>query len=326
VILSEVPALSRSGHDRAALHRESPSWLADAWERGLALVLTPEYATPLTEEGSRLGPSPAGPAAGGPAPGGTAAVPAAVAADWGPPGGGVGGPGTALDLRPTAGLTGERYFLGLAGDVPVFAVRGRRDLSADRWADLREVGASLDDRDAGLLTTAVALARWHDRHPRCPLCGSPTEIARAGWVRVCPVDSSEHFPRTDPAVIMLIHDGGDRCVLGRQASWPPGRFSILAGFVEPGESAEAAVAREVEEEVGLAITDVTYAGSQPWPFPSSLMLGYTARAVGDLTIVRHDDELAEARWLTRADLRSGAVRLPPPVSIAHRIITDWLDL
>jgi NAD+ diphosphatase len=125
---------------------------------------------------------------------------------------------------------------------------------------------------------------------------------------------------------MLIHDGGDRCVLGRQAAWPAGRFSILAGFVEPGESAEAAVAREVDEEVGLTVADVTYAGSQPWPFPSSLMLGYTARAVGDLTIVRRDAELAEAGWYSRDQIRSGdVVALPPPVSIAHRIITDWLD-
>jgi NAD+ diphosphatase len=124
---------------------------------------------------------------------------------------------------------------------------------------------------------------------------------------------------------MLVHDGGDRCVLGRQATWPPGRFSILAGFVEPGESAEAAVAREVDEEVGLAVTDVTYAGSQPWPFPSSLMLGYTARAVGDLTIVCRDGELAEARWFTREEIRAGAVRVPPPVSIANRIVVDWLS-
>jgi NAD+ diphosphatase len=235
------------------------------------------------------------------------------------------GAGPVLALRPTAGLSGDRYFLGVADDVPVFAVRAPRDLAADRWADLREIGAALGDRDAGLLTTAVALARWHDRHPRCPLCGSPTDLARGGWVRTCPVDSSEHFPRTDPAVIMLVHDGGDRCVLGRQASWPEGRFSILAGFVEPGESAEAAVAREVDEEVGLAVADVAYAGSQPWPFPSSLMLGYTARAVGDLTVVLRDGELAEGQWFSRDEIRAGAVRLPPPVSIAHRIITDWLD-
>jgi NAD+ diphosphatase len=288
VALTQVPVLSRSGHDRAAERRTDPDWLAAAWERGLALVVTPEYTTAVME---------------GPA-------------------------GASLALRPCTSVPAdaERYFLGLVGSDPVFAVRASRDLVGDRWADLREIGAALDDRDAGLLTPAVALARWHDRHPRCPLDGTPTDLANGGWVRRCPVDGSEHFPRTDPAVIMLIHDGGDRCVLGRQAAWPPGRFSILAGFVEPGEAAEAAVAREVDEEVGLAITDVAYAGSQPWPFPSSLMLGYTARALGSELTLR-DGELAEARWFTRDEIRSGTgpARLPPSVSIAHRIITDWVD-
>ncbi|MFL6129536.1 MAG: NAD(+) diphosphatase [Mycobacteriales bacterium] len=292
--LSRAPTLSRSAHDRVAERRDDAAWLAAAWERGRALIATPEYLTPVVE--------------------------------------GPGGP--RLDLRPASTLPSdaERYFLGVAEDQPTFAVRVPRDLRADRWVDLREIGAALDDLDAGLLTSAVALARWHDRHPRCSICGAPTSVAHAGWIRRCPVDSSEHFPRTDPAVIMLVHDGGDRCVLGRQASWPPGRYSILAGFVEPGESSEAAVAREVAEEVGLSVTDVTYAGSQPWPFPSSLMLGYTARAVGDLTLRRRDGELAEAHWVTRSDLRAAAgwaapgaapLRLPPPVSIAHRIITDW---
>jgi NAD+ diphosphatase len=288
VALSQVPVLSRSGHDRAAERRTDEAWLASAWERGLALVVTSEYTTAVVE----------------------------------------GVAGASLALRPCTSVAAdaERYFLGLAGSDPVFAVRAPRDLVGDQWVGLREIGAALDDRDAGLLTTAVALARWHDRHPRCPLDGTPTEVANGGWVRRCPADDSEHFPRTDPAVIMLVHDGGDRCVLGRQAVWPMGRFSILAGFVEPGESAESAVAREVDEEVGLAITNVTYAGSQPWPFPSSLMLGYTARALGSELTLR-DGELAEARWFTREEIRSGAapVLLPPSVSIAHRIITDWVD-
>jgi NAD+ diphosphatase len=289
VLLSQVPVLSRSGHDRAAERRTDPGWLAAAWERGQALVVTPEYAAPVVESASR--------------------------------------PVLALRACASVPADSERYFLGLADSEPVFAVRAPRDLVGDRWVDLREIGADLDDRDAGLLTTAVALARWHDRHPRCPLCGSVTVVVNGGWVRRCPVDGSEHFPRTDPAVIMLIHDGGDRCILGRQATWPDGRYSILAGFVEPGESSEAAVAREVDEEVGLAITDITYAGSQPWPFPSSLMLGYTAMAVGDLTPTLRDGELADARWFTREEIRRGAglVRLLPPVSIAHRIITDWLE-
>jgi NAD+ diphosphatase len=284
--LSREPTLSRSAHDRAAERRDDLPWLDAAWERGRGLVLTSDYVAPVQEE-------PAGPR---------------------------------LALRPCTDLPAdaERYFLGVADDRPLFAVRAPRDLRADRWLDLREVGASLDDLDAGLLTTALALARWHDRHPHCSVCGAPTAVSHAGWVRRCPVDSSEHFPRTDPAVIMLVHDGGDRCVLGRQAAWPPRRYSILAGFVEPGESSEAAVAREVAEEVGLAVTDVAYAGSQPWPFPSSLMLGYTALAVGDLTLTLRDGELADAVWASRAELREGTLRLPPPLSIAHRILTDWI--
>jgi NAD+ diphosphatase len=141
------------------------------------------------------------------------------------------------------------------------------------------------------------------------------------------VDDSEHWPRVDPAVIMLVHDGADRCVLGRQAGWPSGRFSILAGFVEPGESAEAAVEREVGEEVGLTVTEVRHIASQPWPFPSSLMLGFIARAVGDLTLHRTDGELAEAGWFSREQIRrrEGIGGLPPPVSIARRIIDDWID-
>ena len=153
-----------------------------------------------------------------------------------------------------------------------------------------------------------------------------TTIERAGWVQRDPESGLEVFPRTDPAVIMLVHDGGNRCVLGRQAVWPAGRFSILAGFVEPGESAEAAVAREVAEEVGLRVTDVRYVGSQPWPFPQSLMLGFVARAVGDLGLTLDPTEIEEARWFTRDELRSGEgpKALPPPVSIARNIIDRWV--
>ena len=142
-----------------------------------------------------------------------------------------------------------------------------------------------------------------------------------------PTTGTEFFPRTDPAVIMLVHDGADRVVLGRQAVWPPGRFSILAGFVEPGESAEAAVAREVAEEVGLRVTDIRYVASQPWPFPQSLMLGFTARVDGDPTLHLDEDEIEEARWFTRDELRSGAGPrvLPPPVSIARHIIDRWVE-
>src|SRR5689334_6508134 len=168
---------------------------------------------------------------------------------------------------------------------------------------------------------------WHERNRFSPLSGAATTIEKAGWVQRDPETGAEIFPRTDPAVIMLVHDGGDRCVLGRQAVWPPGRFSILAGFVEPGESAEGAVAREVGEEVGLRVTDVRYVASQPWPFPQSLMLGFTARVDGDPTLRLDEDEIEEARWFTRDELRSGAGprALPPPVSIARYIIDRWVE-
>ena len=209
---------------------------------------------------------------------------------------------------------------------------------------MRSIGGELDDLGAGLLTAAVALANWHRLHIHCPRCGAVTDIVHAGWARQCPVDDSVHFPRTDPAVIMLVHDGGDRCVLGRQASWGTARFSILAGFVEAGESAEAAVVREVYEEVGLHVTDIAYRASQPWPFPASLMLGFVARAVGDLTIRRHDNELADAGWFTRAEVRAAATwesdhpeldgtgapgsrlgALPGGISIARQLIEAWLS-
>jgi NAD+ diphosphatase len=221
------------------------------------------------------------------------------------------------------------FFLGVGDDGTAYAatVGTLPPRIGARPLDLREVGALLDDRDAGLLTHAVALANWHRTHVRCPRCGAETVPALGGHVRRCGADQSEHFPRTDPAVIMLVHDGADRCVLGRQPAWPHSMFSTLAGFVEPGEAAEAAVAREVAEEVGLHVTDVRFQASQPWPFPSSLMLGFTARAV-DEEIVLSGAELAEARWFTRAELSRGDsddVRLPPPVSIAWRLITDWLS-
>jgi NAD+ diphosphatase len=177
------------------------------------------------------------------------------------------------------------------------------------------------------MTHAVALANWHAVHTHCPRCGAVTVPEQAGHSRRCPVDGSEHFPRLDPAVIMLVTDPDDRCLLARNAQWPERRVSILAGFVEPGESAEQAVAREVLEETGISVTGARYVGSQPWPMPHSLMLGFRARATGSLRIVVDSDEIAEARWFSRDELRasvaSGEIRLPPPVSIAHRIIESW---
>jgi NAD+ diphosphatase len=196
-----------------------------------------------------------------------------------------------------------------------------------RPAGLREAAALLNDRDAGLFTHAVALANWHSTHTHCPRCGTPTVTVAAGHAQRCPADGSEHFPRVDPAVIMLVTDPDDRCLLARNRRWPERRVSILAGFVEPGESAEQAVAREVQEETGIVVTRVRYAGSQPWPMPQSLMLGFRAVAVGELDLQVDDDEIAEAHWYSREELRGALaareILLPPPVSIAHRLIESW---
>lgn len=231
-----------------------------------------------------------------------------------------------LLLTDTDGFGGERFFLGVddagatywagVGELP-------RKLGA-RPVTIRDVGATLSDQDAGLYVAAIALANWHATHVRCPRCGEPTEPVNGGWVRRCVADNSEHFPRTDPAVIVLVHDGGDRCLLGRQPVWPPGRYSTLAGFVEPGESLEQAVAREVLEESGVVVDDIVYRGSQPWPFPASLMLGFDARVVGGEAHVG-DDELEDVRWFSRADLQRGEPMLPPPASIAHWLIAGWLE-
>jgi NAD+ diphosphatase len=242
---------------------------------------------------------------------------------------GPGGPELIWDEQPA--LPSGAVYLGEAEKVPYAAVRGERSLTVggrlvDAWAGLRELGADLGDLDAGLLVQAIGILEWHDRHRFSPLTGAATTVERAGWVQRDPTTGAEFFPRTDPAVIMLVHDGGDRIVLGRQAAWPPGRFSILAGFVEPGESAEAAVVREVAEEVGLRVADVQYVGSQPWPFPQSLMLGFVARIEGDDTLQPDPSEIEEARWFTREELRTGAGprALPPPVSIARHIIDRWI--
>jgi NADH pyrophosphatase NudC (nudix superfamily) len=196
-----------------------------------------------------------------------------------------------------------------------------------RPAGLREAAALLNDRDAGLFTHAVALANWHATHTHCPRCGTPTVTVAAGHAQRCPADGSEHFPRIDPAVIMLVTDPDDRCLLARNRRWPERRVSILAGFVEPGESAEQAVAREVQEETGIAVARVRYVGSQPWPMPQSLMLGFRAAASGDLELRVDDDEIAEAHWYSREELRRALaareILLPPPVSIAHRLIESW---
>ncbi len=245
-------------------------------------------------------------------------------------------------VPPEEAPPGTRFLLGQDTDgVVYFGVSGPLPGAQDdeqakyerhagqgiKKASLREVGALLSDRDAGLLTHAVALANWHDRHTHCPLCGSATVPDPGGHSTLCPVDGSEHFPRTDPAVIMLVTDPEDRCLLARNAAWPGRRVSILAGFVDPGESAEQAVIREVAEETGITVTDVTYLASQPWPMPQSLMLGFRAQAPAGQEISVDQEELAEAHWYSRegllASVQAGEIILPPPVSIARRIIESW---
>jgi len=235
-------------------------------------------------------------------------------------------------VSPDQAPPGTRFLLGQDTDsIVYFGVSAPLPESypADsvRPASLREVGALLPDRDAGLLTHAVALANWHDTHTHCPLDGSATVPDPGGHSASCPVDGSEHFPRTDPAVIMLVTDPDDRCLLARNAAWPGRRVSILAGFVEPGESAEQAVVREVAEETGIVVTSLRYLGSQPWPMPRSLMLGFRAQAPAGQVIAVDHEELAEANWFSREELLAAVeareLALPPPVSIARHIIEDW---
>jgi NAD+ diphosphatase len=242
-------------------------------------------------------------------------------------------PGSRTDLVAQSALT---VFLGLDHTgAPHFAVdlsglETPPELEIDTiFEDLRKVGPMLGNDDGAVLAYARGLVHWHQRHLFCGVCGSPTESRKGGHERRCtnPDCGAPHFPRTDPAVIMLVHDGADRIVLGRQKEWPPGRCSVLAGFVEPGESLEDAVAREVMEEVGLPTTDIRYNSSQPWPFPSSIMLGFSARATAeDMTVAT--DEIEEARWVTRAEIAASpedeTFALPRRDSIAYRLIQDWM--
>lgn len=196
-----------------------------------------------------------------------------------------------------------------------------------RWANLRSVGSQLSSRDAGLLTEALGILNWHATHLFSPRTGEPLVVAKGGWVRVDPTNGSEHFPRTDAAIIVGITDADDRILLGSNALWESNRFSLLAGFVEPGESLEAAVVREVYEESGIRVVDPVYLGSQPWPFPASLMLGFTARVdpAFPATLAPDGTEILALRWFSRDELREsqGEVILPGPVSIAHAILEEW---
>jgi NAD+ diphosphatase len=305
------PPLARSTLDRAAHRRSDEQWLAGAWKRARVLVID------VADGGRALATA-------------SGDEPALVL----------------LDADGAPGVSpAERLFLGVEPDgVPVFAVVAALPTLPDtRAVTLREVGHLLTDRDAGLFITAVALGNWHARHSYSSTTGLPTAVGDGGWSRVDEA-GAQIWPRTDPAMIVLVHDGvagpEGRCLLGNNAAWRDEhgtrRFSCLAGYVEPGESAEAAVVREVQEEVGVTVERVDYVASQAWPFPGSLMLGFFARADPARPVRVDPSEIAYARWFTRREIAAalsgdrvdagdGArVRLPPPSSIAFFLINRWL--
>ncbi len=255
-------------------------------------------------------------------------------------------------LRPAdideAATTGLEIFLGVKNGKAFFAAEIDKTAKPEaegplkglgEFTELRGAAAILPSGDAAILAQAKAMIDWHARHGFCAVCGEPTQIAEAGYKRACPSCNAEHFPRTDPVVIMLATNG-DKALLGRGPGWPDKMYSALAGFVEPGETIEEAVAREVFEETAVRVSDVTYHTTQPWPFPSSLMIG--CHAVASSTEITIDgNELSDAQWFDKADLaeaveqaakggrlpgpKSAALWVPPPMAIAHQLVKAWVE-
>ena len=279
-------ALSVRTHDRVGERRTDEDWLAETWaDPETRIVPVAGTAFPVDDAGG--------------------------AVRW-----------HASDGLPEDGL---RIFLGTRDGVAHFALVVDEPTDEGRWTGFRGVVATLPEPDAGFMVHAVALAEWHASHRFCPRCGSRLVSSAAGHVLRCEENDHQQFPRTDPAVIMMVTDG-DRALLGRQAAWPEGRFSTLAGFVDPGESLEEAVVREVAEETGVHVTDVAYFGNQPWPFPQSLMVGFFARATS--TDIHVDGaELSDARWFTReqmkAEAEAGTLVLPGGISISRSLVEAW---
>jgi NAD+ diphosphatase len=220
------------------------------------------------------------------------------------------------------------YFLGVKDKENFFV----RHLASDEntkleLMTLREIGAFLSPRDIGLAVHAQGLANWHKKHPRCSQCGAATSVVLGGSVRRCLIDESEHYPRTDGAIIVLIKDDQDRVLLGRQKVWPKNRFSTFAGFVEPGESFEHCVLREVREEAGVELTQINYLGSQPWPFPASLMIAFEAVTNTPQLAKADGDEIEEIRWFSRAEMKAAildkSLILPLEISVARQMIKAW---
>ncbi|MGZ4457729.1 MAG: NAD(+) diphosphatase [Nocardioidaceae bacterium] len=278
-------ALSRRTHERVGERRADEAWLTATWAEPGTRVL------PLG--GSRF-----------------PLAPGAATAGW---------------RSPADAPEGTRVFLGMQHDVAHFAVLLPDEAAEEDWTPLRGAVQTMDPLDAGLVVHAVAMAEWHRNHRFCARCGSPLRSTQAGHLLTCTAHGHQHFPRTDPAVIMLVTDG-ERALLGRQAVWPAGRYSTLAGFVEPGESLEDAVRREVAEEVGITVADVSYYGNQPWPFPASLMVGFFAHAT-TTEITVDDQEIEAARWFTRDEMRAeaeaGTLELPGGISISRSLVEAW---
>jgi NAD+ diphosphatase len=284
-------AFSVSVHDRASELRTNEAWLAEARRSTAARVVVVRASSHLLmADESRLGHL------------------------------------TPADLAEDADIT----FLGLDPEGrPIFVIDAGEEESAEeereRFAELRALTAALPEDEASLAAHAVAMVGWHRRHRFCGVCGTQTVVQEAGHSRRCPNCETVNYPRTDPVVIMLV-TAGDRCLLarrtGRRNMWGP-----LSGFVEPGETFEAAVAREVKEESGLTVVSAEYRGTQPWPFPLSLMIAFNAEALFEAP--RINEELDEARWFTREEvldqLASGAIALPTPMSVAHYLVRSWLD-
>ena len=236
----------------------------------------------------------------------------------------------AANLRVYLGKTTIETALEPKGSAIVLAVvndNSAMSIEADPllWQSLRTLGSELSDRDAGLFTQSLAVANWHEINQHCPKCGTPTVIEQGGWARRCFKDDNEIFPRTDPAIIVAITDQEDRILLGSQGTWEQNRWSILAGFVEAGESLEAAVVREMKEECGLEVFDVEYLYSQSWPFPQSLMLGFTAKADSSIDFLPDGEEIVKLRWFSRADIAAEAksLLLPSDSTISRALIELW---
>jgi len=231
--------------------------------------------------------------------------------------------------------TGDKYFLGIdsASKVAYFAWDcdevglAAGESSSEGMASLRELGGTLDEFHLGISMHAIALSNWHRSHPHCSKCGAETKSTLGGSVRVCLKDQSQHHPRTDSAVIVLVKDKDDRILLGHQPIWPDGRFSTFAGFLEPGETFEQCVEREVFEESGVKVNEIKYLGSQPWPFPASIMIAFSA-VVDDPSTAKADGvEITEVRWFTRDELKAAvadrSLLLPPTISVARKMIAMW---